>query len=199
MDVKLNSDACGCQVKHDDRLTKTLSTVQGATGFWTISCLWGVVCCLPHTLGVGIRSGPMGLASWAGVFLFSMGFGIESLADLQKWQFKQDSNNRGKFCDTGLWGVCQHPNYFGNLLLWSGIVVLNSPALRRRRHWLGLALLSPVGLACLFYAQASGQMMDTVKLANAKYGHDARYQEYVNTVPLIVPYKWASLVSARCE
>ena len=155
--------------------------------------MWGVVCSLPHTLTLGlppvkpVRS--LGVLGFTGVALFALGFGIETLSDFQKYNFKQEAANRGKFCDTGLWASSQHPNYFGNLCLWGGIFLLNFPVLVKAPGALGLACLSPLFMVSLFYGQASGTITNTVELAEKKYGADPRYQAYVERVPLIVPYK----------
>ena len=52
-----------------------------------------------------------------------------NVADLQKWQFKADPANKGKFCDAGVWKLSQHPNWAGNLLMWTGITIFNAPTL----------------------------------------------------------------------
>ena len=177
------------QTGHDARLDETLSTNAGAAGFWSISFLWGVVCCLPHTLTIGlpVHKSRLGITGVSGVALFAYGMGWEVLSDYQKFIFKQDPVNRGKFCDAGLWAYSQHPNYFGNLCLWGGILLLNAPILATRPSRLALAFLSPVFMTGLFWAQASGAMANTVELAEKRYGSDPNYQKYVNEVPLIVP------------
>ena len=68
---------------------------------------------------------PITLAIGGTVYL--LGLATESLADYQKWSFKK--SNPGRFCNAGLWSVSQHPNLFGNLLLWSGIFIMNSDSL----------------------------------------------------------------------
>jgi steroid 5-alpha reductase family enzyme len=59
--------------------------------------------------------------------IYTVGFLMETVADYQKWMYKQQ--NPGQFCNVGLWSVSQHPNFFGNLLVWFGIFVINLPAL----------------------------------------------------------------------
>ena len=48
------------------------------------------------------------------------------------------------FLRRGLWSVSQHPNWFGNLCLWSGITLYNAPGLSPVK--LALAAVSPVFL-----------------------------------------------------
>ena len=140
--------------------------------------------------------------------MYTLGIATESMADLQKWNFK--SSHPGSFCDVGLWSVSQHPNFFGNLLLWSGIFLMNASSLVEpttladpssttggggggilatvwsyRRIFYALA--SPAFMFLLFSGQANGSITNAVELANAKYGHDARYGKYVESVPLLFP------------
>jgi steroid 5-alpha reductase family enzyme len=39
--------------------------------------------------------------------------------DQQKFNFKNDEANRGKWCTAGVWKFTRHPNYFGEILLVS--------------------------------------------------------------------------------
>jgi steroid 5-alpha reductase family enzyme len=47
----------------------------------------------------------------------------EALADGQLAAFKKDPANKGKICDTGLWGYSRHPNYFFEWLMWMSYFV----------------------------------------------------------------------------
>eukprot|EP00547_Thalassionema_nitzschioides_P003691 CAMPEP_0194215522 /NCGR_PEP_ID=MMETSP0156-20130528/17390_1 /TAXON_ID=33649 /ORGANISM="Thalassionema nitzschioides, Strain L26-B" /LENGTH=325 /DNA_ID=CAMNT_0038944055 /DNA_START=158 /DNA_END=1135 /DNA_ORIENTATION=+ len=193
---------------HDVRLDDVLSTFSGTTSFWIVSLLWGLLCSLPHTLGTtsslsfGITADTP-ITTKLGIVLYAVGIAFETLADLQKWNFKQ-SNPKG-FCNVGVWSLSQHPNWFGNLLLWSGIFLINAPVLVKtlplsssflQRIWgskrLLLALLSPLFLWTLFSGQANGSITPALELANKKYGNDPKYQQYISEVPLIFPnpLKW---------
>lgn len=180
------------QVKHDARLTDTLSTVDGMFGFWFITFLWNVCCSLPYLLGLlSTRSHPV--FTKVGAALFGVGLVVESMADFQKCIFKQ--GHPGQFCNVGLWSISQHPNFFGNLVLWAGILVMNLPALvlpsgttvLARYHRVGLALISPLFMWGLFYGQATGVVTNAAQMAMDKYGKDAAYHAYVEQVPLIIP------------
>jgi steroid 5-alpha reductase family enzyme len=195
------------QIKRDARLETTLSTAKGASGFWLISFLWGALVSLPHTLAaaVPVAARPeLGLISKIGVGVFGLGFGIETLADYQKWQFKK--LNGARFCGDGVWGLCQHPNWFGNLLLWTGVLIMNAPTLLAEvpgengaARWLrfGGALLSPLFLLTLFSAQATNKMGGAVTLANERYGADARYVEWRDTTPLLFPNFRTTLLTLK--
>jgi len=200
------------KLSHDTRLDDTLSTVGGTAGFWFFSAVWGLICALPHTLGTTSPDPGNPLFLTAGMTLFSLGFITETLADVQKWSFKQA--NPGKFCDVGLWSISQRPNYFGNLLVWSGILLMNAPSLIQNpaaslegvgtaggsgivaRVWGArravAACVSPLFMWWLFSSQANGSLTNAIELARAKYGDDANYKKYLESVPLIVPglFRW---------
>jgi steroid 5-alpha reductase family enzyme len=54
----------------------------------------------------------------AGMALWVVGFGFESVADWQLARFKDDPANRGRVMDRGLWRYSRHPNYFGDCCVW---------------------------------------------------------------------------------
>jgi len=55
---------------------------------------------------------------YAGIALWSVGFGFESVADLQLARFKAAPANRNRVMDRGLWRYTRHPNYFGDACIW---------------------------------------------------------------------------------
>eukprot|EP00558_Chaetoceros_sp_UNC1202_P013316 CAMPEP_0197253248 /NCGR_PEP_ID=MMETSP1429-20130617/64316_1 /TAXON_ID=49237 /ORGANISM="Chaetoceros sp., Strain UNC1202" /LENGTH=369 /DNA_ID=CAMNT_0042715855 /DNA_START=6 /DNA_END=1115 /DNA_ORIENTATION=- len=205
------------KVKSDARLDGNFETVGGTTLFWFVSLLWGLFCSLPHTIGTTstIPGSPTTLA--IGATVYALGLATESMADYQKWQFK--SANPSQFCNEGLWSVTQHPNFFGNLLLWSGILIMNSDSLIEpmtvessqgilSTAWAAIwstrrllvAFASPLFMWALFKGQADGSVTNSLELATKKYGSDPAYQEYVKSVPLLVPniFAWLkALISGR--
>lgn len=196
----------------DGRFDALFATPASTAGFWTVSAAWGLLCSLPHALGstavvVASTAGPV-LVSRAGLLLFGVGFVTETVADYQKWAFKRAFP--GEFCHTGLWSVSQHPNWFGNLLLWSGIFLMNAPLLIGtttafkkssvyKKVWscrrLALAAIGPLFMWTLFDAQATGKIMADALLATKGrygYGSDPAFTSYLDNTPLIVPNLFAS-------
>lgn len=186
----------------DKRLSDLFASASGTISFWIFSLLWGVLCSLPHALGSTSSSPGISTVTITGAVVSGIGLLVETMADYQKWMFKAD--NPGKFCNVGLWSISQHPNWFGNLLIWAGILIINGPALvdvpaavavgenasffdtvwRYRR--LALACLSPAFMLFLFNGQADGSLTTTSELAKSKYG-SAEYEEYLADVPKIFP------------
>ena len=90
--------------------------------YWTIQGLWVWVTALPMFLVNGVtRQSPLNWGDYASLALWIFGFIMETTADVQKFVFKSDPANKGRFIDTGLWSLSRHPNYFGEMLMWWGV------------------------------------------------------------------------------
>jgi steroid 5-alpha reductase family enzyme len=60
---------------------------------------------------------------FVGLIVFLFGFLIETAADWQLMSFKVRATP-GQICDSGLWGLSRHPNYFGEILVWWGVFLM---------------------------------------------------------------------------
>lgn len=118
--------------------------------------------------------------------LFAVGFFIEALADHQKSNFRANPDNAGQFISTGLWSVVRHPNYLGEIILWSGLGIAALPSLRGLERW--SALVSPVFISLLL-TQVSGIPM-LEKSGFKRWGADSRYQQYLRNTPRLLPFIW---------
>lgn len=75
---------------------------------WTVS--------LPVTLvNASDRNPFLHVVDIIGWILWAVGFIVEGTADQQKLNFKRSSQNRGKWCNVGVWKYSRHPNYFGEV------------------------------------------------------------------------------------
>jgi steroid 5-alpha reductase family enzyme len=181
------------KVKEDARLGATLSTKPGVVFFWLLSFLWGVISSLPHSLGLAASSSssssfyPSGGNNigflFFGTFVYIVGLFTETIADYQKWTFKQ--TNPGQFCNIGLWSISQHPNFVGNICIWTGITIMNLSSLAWRL--VPIACLSPLILWRFFLGQAQGLVGSGVDLAMKRYGDDTGYRDYIENVPILFP------------
>ncbi|MDB5425787.1 MAG: hypothetical protein JWQ29_3203 [Phenylobacterium sp.] len=68
--------------------------------------------------------GPLGLRDVLGVAILAIAILGEGLADAQMKAFRGGAANKGKVCDTGLWGWSRHPNYFFEWLGWLAYPVI---------------------------------------------------------------------------
>lgn len=115
----------------------------------------------------------------AGVALFALAIGGESLADAQLRRFKADPANRGKTCRAGLWRYSRHPNYFFEWLVWCAwaLFALASP-------WGALALLCPAAMLYLLF-RVTG-IPATEEQALKSRGDD--YRDYQRTTSAFFPW-----------
>ncbi|MEO7747272.1 MAG: DUF1295 domain-containing protein [Candidatus Saccharimonadales bacterium] len=62
--------------------------------------------------------------AWLGVVVWLIGFSFEVIGDRQLRNFVTNPANKGKLMDKGLWQYSRHPNYFGELTQWWGILLI---------------------------------------------------------------------------
>ena len=119
---------------------------------WTLQGLW-VSFSLAAALVVITSPNVLSSVFFAiiGLIVWLIGFGIEVIADRQKSQFNADPANKGKFISTGLWSWSRHPNYFGEIVLWVGVMIIALPVLQ---GWQWVALISPVFITLLLTQSA---------------------------------------------
>ena len=85
-----------------------------AIAMWIIS--------LPLQAGGSLGGGRgLGALDVIGIAVWAVGFGFESIGDLQLDRFKADPENRSKVMNRGLWRYTRHPNYFGDATMWWGL------------------------------------------------------------------------------
>ena len=150
---------------------------------WTLQGLW-VSLTLASALGAvtAATAVPLGWPAAAGVALWGAGFFVEVAADAQKRRFRMEAANAGRFIATGLWARCRHPNYLGEILLWTGVAVTAAPALD---GWRYVTLVSPV-FVWLLLTRVSGIPLLEAQ-ADRKWGADPAYRAYKARTPVLVP------------
>ena len=150
---------------------------------WTLQGLW-VLLTAAAALAVitgGVRE-PLGAVGIAGIAVWAAGMLIEIVADRQKSAFKNDPANEGRFIDVGLWAWSRHPNYFGEIVLWTGMAIVAVPVLQ---GWQWATLISPVFVAFLLIRVSGIPMLE--EKADQRWGGDADYEEYKRRTPVLVP------------
>ncbi|CBJ25919.1 GE20757 [Ectocarpus siliculosus] len=155
-------------------------------GFWTIQAMWAWVVSLPVTLAnfSPARAVPMGVGGWACLGLAATGLAVETVADYQKFQFKNDPDNKGKFMTSGLWSLSRHPNYLGEMGVWWAILGVALPALRGPGR-VALGFASPAFITALIMYVSGVPMLE--QQHDEKYGGDPRYREWKENTPMILP------------
>lgn len=149
---------------------------------WTLQALW-VLFTAAAALAVitGGQRQAIGLVGMLGIVCWIAGFGIEVVADTQKSAFKKDPVNQGRFISTGVWAWSRHPNYFGEILLWSGIAIIAVPVLQ---GWQYVTLISPIFVFTLIRYISGVNTLEAK--ADKKWGDNADYQRYKRSTPLLL-------------
>ena len=71
--------------------------------FWIFQFLWVWIVTLPVTLvNSSFSNPPLGVNDYIGWSMWAIGTIYEAIADQQKLSFKQDENNKGKWCRVGV-------------------------------------------------------------------------------------------------
>ena len=150
---------------------------------WTLQGLWVY---LTYAAGLAAMTSvaevPIGPIAVAGAALWALGFGIEVVADRQKTAFRKDPSNQDKFIQSGLWAWSRHPNYFGEILLWCGIMVIALPVLEGLQY---ATLISPIFVIVLLTKISGVRMLEN--RAEKLWGNDPEYQKYKATTPSLIP------------
>ena len=119
---------------------------------------------------------------WTYVGAAVMAFGIifESAADLQKNAAKKVNSKR--FVDTGLYRIVRCPNYLGEMIFWTGVLLSGIGAVSGWQ-WIIVA----IGYIGIIFVMFSGARRLEIR-QNKNYGNDPEYQKYVKSVPIMVPF-----------
>lgn len=150
---------------------------------WTLQACWVIFTASAALIIITApEPRPLDAFFWAGAALWVLGFVFEVVADEQKRRFKADPANQGKFITSGLWAWSQHPNYFGEITLWTGILVIALPSLS---GWSWLAVLSPLFVTLLLTKVSGINLLDAI--AEKRWGDDPAWQAYVRTTPALFP------------
>ncbi|KAE9962464.1 hypothetical protein BLS_001725 [Venturia inaequalis] len=117
----------------DDRFDDKRDKFWSFLGFWVFQMIWVWSVSLPVTLLNSpnvTQYGQFGTGrDIAGVILWSIGFIMESVADVQKYIFRSKHQHDGAVCDVGFFSWTRHPNYFGEIVMqFSIFMIAVSPA-----------------------------------------------------------------------
>ena len=157
------------------------------SNFWIISLfkVFLVQALFQWLIALGVQYGQifavparLTVFDYAGIFIWTAGFMIESLADRQLASFIKKPENRGKILDSGLWRYSRHPNYFGESLMWWGIfvIVLSVP-------WGIWTIVSPMVITYTLLKLTGVSMME-----ETEFGDNPDYQAYVSKTSAFIPW-----------
>lgn len=129
-------------------------------------------------LFLGIQGGrnfkTFGAVGMAGIVLFLVGSWLNSYAEYQRHGWKQRPENRGRLYTEGLFRYCRHPNYFGDVVSFSGLSMISGAPLT----WL-VPLVMMLG-----FVFANIPALDSY--LHGKYG--AVFDEYARKTRKLIPF-----------
>ena len=119
--------------------------------------------------------------TYVGAVIMLCGVILESAADIQKNQAKKINSRR--FVDTGLYRIVRCPNYLGEMIFWTGVLVSGIGAVSGLGQWIVVL----TGYFGIIFVMFSGARRLEIR-QNKNYGNDPEYQKYVKTVPILLPF-----------
>ncbi len=162
------------KIGKDDRFDGRRENVVSFAMFWLLQAAAVWIIMLPSIVVLSKPAGPpIGVFFYLGAALWVIGFLIETVADQQKFVFKNDPANKGKWIQHGLWKYSRHPNYFGEVMLWFGLFVMAVPVLS---GWTWAVVLGPIFITVLLLKVSGIPLLE--ESADKRYGNLPEYQEY---------------------
>ena len=116
-----------------------------------------------------------------GLALSVAGLALETTADLQKNRAKK--TNPRRFVDTGLFRLVRCPNYFGEMIFWTGVFVSGLTVYASAVEW----VCSILGYLGIIYVMFGGARRLEIR-QDKNYGDDPEYQRYKSTTPIMIPF-----------
>jgi steroid 5-alpha reductase family enzyme len=134
--------------------------------------------CLSLLPAVVSGTRPLGVLDALGLAVTAGAVALETIADEQLRTFRLGNPPPGTILDTGLWSLCRHPNYLGELSFWWGLYLFGVAA--DPTWW--PAIVGPLSITALF-AFLSVPLIDKRSLARR-----AGYREHMDRVPALFPW-----------
>ena len=150
---------------------------------WTLQGMWVFICSSAAFIAIANPTGVVVNNVFIfGLLIFIFGFAIEVLADNQKTAFRSIPENKDQFINEGLWARSRHPNYFGEITLWTGITVMGISTFEGMNY---LAIFSPI-FSYILLVYVSGVRMLEYR-GHKKWGHLDEYKNYKKNTPKLIP------------
>ncbi len=149
---------------------------------WTLQGLWVLLtaACALAIITNGNRE-PLGIIGYVGIAVWAFGILIEIVSDRQKSAYRANPENQGRFISTGLWAWSRHPNYFGEIVLWTGMAIIAVPILQ---GWQWVTLISPIFVTFLLTKVSGVPMLENA--ADERWGGQENYETYKRNTPVLI-------------
>ena len=121
------------------------------------------------------------VCQWIGIAISAFGIGLETVADQQKSQ--QKAKRPDMVATEQLYKIVRCPNYFGEILFWTGITVSALDILQGIGQWITVIIAY---ILIVFIMFNGAQRLE--KRQMARYGNNAEYKAYADKTPIIIPF-----------
>ncbi|HEX9050400.1 MAG TPA: DUF1295 domain-containing protein [Anaeromyxobacter sp.] len=171
---------------HDEDFRYAELRARSGRGYWPLSLVgvhlmptaWVFLGLLPIFPALAGPARPWSALDLAAVVVTGGAVLLEATADAQLRRFVRRRRDPAAVLDGGVWALCRHPNYLGEILFWWGLW-LSGVAAAPGRAW---AIAGPVAITLLFVL-VSVPWMDR-RMASR---HPA-WAERLRSAPALVPW-----------
>ena len=172
------------KIKRDKRFDKMRNSFIKFGGFWVLQGFTVCMIMMSSILFLNSESNIFNNYSIIGIIVWIIGLSIETISDNQKYAFKQDKKNKGKWIESGLWKYSRHPNYFGEILNWIGIYIFTLSNLSGIN--ILIALISPAFISFMLFFISGIPILE--RNADKKWGKIKSYKEYKENTSILIPW-----------
>lgn len=168
----------------DKRYTNLRKKVPGNFNIWALKHVYLNQGCVQFVVGVPVllaivQPAPalFGPIAWVGVALYVIGLYFEAVGDWQMDRFRADPANKGRIIETGLWRYTRHPNYFGDVAVWTGLALVSLD------HWTGVfGFIGPIAIGYVLIRITGLPLMERYLMKRPGYA------EYAARTSAFVPW-----------
>ncbi|MBN2651704.1 MAG: DUF1295 domain-containing protein [Spirochaetales bacterium] len=171
------------KMKVDHRFDKMRNSFFRFGAFWIIQgiTVWAVM--LPAIYFFNKKEETSIVFAVIAATLWLIGFVVETVADIQKFRFKNSGGGKNPWIETGLWRYSRHPNYFGEILMWWAIFLFVVPVIESL-GW--LIILGPCFITFMLIFVSGVSMLE--KRYDQKYLSMPEYVQYKRTTSVLLPW-----------
>ena len=120
------------------------------------------------------------VCQWVGIGISAFGILLEAIADQQK--SKQKAERPDMVATKQLYKIVRCPNYFGEILFWTGVTVSALDCLQGVGQWITVIIAY---ILIVFIMFNGAQRLE--KRQMARYGDNAEYKAYADKTPINIP------------
>ena len=117
---------------------------------------------------------------WVGIAISAFGIILEAIADKQK--SAQKAKRPDMVATEQLYKIVRCPNYFGEILFWTGVTVSALDCLVGIGQWITVIVAY---ILIVFIMFNGAQRLE--KRQMARYGNNPEYKAYADKTPIIIP------------